>query len=62
MREYGYRVPEPVVRLGLPREIANRPPFPRPALDARVIGEVTRERVATGLKATAIVEQRLQKT
>jgi len=68
---YGYRVLEPLIQLrksggrkvaralGLPEEIANRPPFPGPALAARVIGEVTPERVATVRKATQIVEDEL---
>ena len=46
--------------LGLPEEIWNRPPFPGPALSARVVGEVTRERVATVRAATAIVEEELK--
>lgn len=48
--------------LGLPREIYNRPPFPGPALDARVIGEVTRERVDTVRKATKTIEDELSKS
>jgi GMP synthase (glutamine-hydrolysing) len=69
---YGYRVLEPLVKLrksgvravaralGLPEELSNRPPFPGPALATRVIGEVTRERVATVRAATAIVEEELE--
>ncbi len=69
--EFGYKVIEPVLplrktairtvarALGLPEEIHQRPPFPGPALAARVIGEVTPERVATVRQATAIVEQEL---
>ena len=65
---YGYKVLEPIIELrksgvrmvaeavGLPDEIFNRPPFPGPALAARVIGEVTPERVEKVRKATAIVE------
>ncbi len=69
---FGYKVLEPVLQLrktgirrvgkelGLPEEIFARPPFPGPALAARVIGEVTPERVAVVRKATAIVEQELK--
>jgi GMP synthase (glutamine-hydrolysing) len=45
--------------LGLPREISERPPFPGPALAARVVGEATPERVATVRQATVIVEEAL---
>ena len=45
--------------LGLPLEITRRPPFPGPALAARIIGEVTPERVEIVRAATAIVEQEL---
>ena len=68
---YGYKVIEPLIELrksavrkvakalGLPDEIANRPPFPGPALAARVIGEVTPNRVEIVRKATKIVEDEL---
>ena len=68
---FGYKVVEPIIQLrkpavravaralGLPAEISERPPFPGPALCARVIGEVTRERIATVRKATQIVEEEL---
>jgi len=71
---YGYKVLEPLVQLrktgvrkvakalSLPEEIYNRPPFPGPALAARVIGEVTPERVALVRKATKIVEDELRNT
>ena len=72
--QYGYIVIEPIVQLrktgirkvakalGLPEEIYNRPPFPGPALAARIIGEVTPERVQTIRKATTIVEEELHNT
>jgi GMP synthase (glutamine-hydrolysing) len=68
---YGYKVLEPIIELrktgvrlvaeavGLPEEIYSRPPFPGPALAARVIGEVTPERVEQVRKATVIVEDLL---
>jgi GMP synthase (glutamine-hydrolysing) len=71
---FGYRVVEPILclrkpavrevarALGLPGEISERPPFPGPALCARVIGAVTRERIATVRKATVIVEEELAAT
>ncbi|NIM65388.1 MAG: ExsB family transcriptional regulator [Candidatus Latescibacteria bacterium] len=71
---YGYKVIEPLIQLrksavrevaralGLPEEIHKRPPFPGPALAARVIGEVTPERIELVRKATAIVEEELQHT
>ena len=71
---YGYKVIEPLIQLrkpairkiakvlSLPGEIYNRPPFPGPALAARVIGEVTAERVEIVRKATKIVEEELSNT
>jgi GMP synthase (glutamine-hydrolysing) len=70
-KSYGYALIEPLktlrkdgVRevakfLNLPAEITQRIPFPGPALATRIVGEVTRERLATVRKATAIVEEEL---
>jgi GMP synthase (glutamine-hydrolysing) len=71
---FGYKIIEPLVQirkdgvrkvaaaLGLPESVYNRPPFPGPALAARVIGEVTPERVEIVRKATAITEAELSHT
>ncbi len=71
---FGYRIIEPLIQLrkdgvriigkalGLPAEIFERIPFPGPALAARVIGEVTPERIETVRKATAVVEELLKDT
>jgi len=68
---YGYSIIEPLktlrkdgVRevcefLKLPAEISHRIPFPGPALATRIVGEVTRGRLATVRAATAIVEEEL---
>ncbi|MBW2976278.1 7-cyano-7-deazaguanine synthase [Candidatus Woesearchaeota archaeon] len=70
-KEYGYRVVEPLIdlvkwevrevgkALGLPETRFNTMPFLGPGLSGRVIGEVTRERVAIVRKANAIVEEEL---
>ncbi|MHC4489093.1 MAG: GMP synthase (glutamine-hydrolyzing) [Planctomycetota bacterium] len=70
-KAYGYSVLEPLktlrkddVRevaqsLNLPDEISQRIPFPGPALATRIVGEVTRQRLDTVRKATAIVEEEL---
>ena len=72
--QFGYKVLEPIIQLrktavrtisrslGLPQELYNRPPFPGPALSARVIGEVTPQRVEIVRAATKIVEEELSNT
>ena len=71
---FGYGIIEPLVQLrkdgvrkvgkalGLPTEMFERIPFPGPALSARVIGEVTTERIETVRKATVVVERLLEGT
>ncbi len=71
---FGYRIIEPLIQLrkdgvrklgkalGLPVVVFKRIPFPGPALSARVIGEVTPERIETVRKATVIVERLLKTT
>src|SRR4030042_1597304 len=73
-KEYGYQVLEPLktlrkdgVRevaklLSLPLEITRRIPFPGPALATRIVGEVTKDRIATVRVATAIVDDELGDT
>ncbi|NLG66946.1 MAG: ExsB family transcriptional regulator [Actinobacteria bacterium] len=68
---FGYRILEPLIRLrkegvrklgealGLSAELFARVPFPGPGLAARVIGEVTPERVETVRRATQVVERLL---
>jgi GMP synthase (glutamine-hydrolysing) len=70
-KEFGYRILEPLVQirkdgvrkvgraLGLPASIFNRIPFPGPALAARVIGEVTDQKIRLVRKATSITEEEL---
>jgi GMP synthase (glutamine-hydrolysing) len=68
---FGYKIIEPLVQLrkdgvrkagealGLPRSSFNRMPFPGPALAARVIGEVTPEKINLVRMATRITEEEL---
>ena len=73
-KAFGYKIIEPLIQLrkngvrkiaqalGLPESLYNRIPFPGPALAARVIGEITREKISTARKANAIVEEELAST
>jgi len=73
-QRYGYKVIEPLLQLrksairaigktlGLPEELYGRPPFPGPALAARVIGEATPERIEIVRAATTILEQELSRS
>jgi len=70
-KAFGYKIIEPLVQLrkdgvrkiaealGLPKSTYNRMPFPGPALAARVIGEVTPEKIKTVRLATTITEEEL---
>jgi len=69
---FGYRIIEPLIQLrkdgvrkvgkvlGLAEEFYARIPFPGPALAARIIGEVTREKLGIVRKATVITEKWLR--
>jgi GMP synthase (glutamine-hydrolysing) len=47
--------------LGLPDSLVKRHPFPGPGLSARIIGEVTEEKLRICSEASAIVEEELRK-
>ncbi|HPX56677.1 MAG TPA: ATP-binding protein [Syntrophales bacterium] len=71
---FGYKIIEPLIQLrkesvrevgralGLPAELFARIPFPGPALAARIIGEVTPERIEIVRKANVVVEKILKGT
>lgn len=71
-KAFGYKIIEPLVQLrkdgvrkvaaalGLPESAYKRMPFPGPALAARVIGEVTPEKIKIIRLATSITEEELR--
>jgi len=71
---FGYKIIEPLVQLrkdgvrklaealGLPEPIFKRMPFPGPALAARIIGEVTFEKIEVVRIATFVIEEELKNT
>ncbi|MEI6832231.1 MAG: asparagine synthase-related protein [Candidatus Omnitrophota bacterium] len=71
---FGYKIIEPLVQLrkdgvrklaealGLPESIFKRMPFPGPALAARIIGEVTFEKIEVVRIATSVIEEELKNT
>jgi GMP synthase (glutamine-hydrolysing) len=55
------QVREVARRLGLPKEISERQPFPGPGLSVRVVGEIRRDKLELLKRATGIAEDKLTK-
>ncbi len=69
IRSAGHRAPQGALQgqvrvlgkeLGLADELVHRHPFPGPGLAIRIVGEVTRERVATLQEADAILIEEIR--
>lgn len=50
------------LKLGLPREVVKRHPFPGPGLAIRIIGEVTKDKLKILREADKIVEEEMKKS
>jgi GMP synthase (glutamine-hydrolysing) len=71
LKQFGFKVVEPLVSLykeqvrmvarylRIPKEIAERQPFPGPGLSVRVVGQIKDDKLKTLKKATAIAEEKL---
>ncbi len=59
---YKDEVREVARMVGLPKEIAERKPFPGPGLAIRIVGEVTAEKIRIVQEVGAIIEEEFRKT
>jgi len=59
---YKDEVRELGLKLGLPKDLVQRQPFPGPGLAVRIIGEVTEDKLTTLQKADAIVSEVIEKS
>jgi len=59
---YKDEVREVAKELGMPQQILNQHPFPGPGLAARIIGEVTEDKLRICREASHIVEEELKKS